>query len=171
MKLSYSCRKTANHKRFAGTLPTPTAQLPRCGPWGSEHCMLHPTCQSFGIWYRGLKGEGLQERLVSTHPAQARNPRHTPPPLANCSYTTPADGCVLVHQGKEAGVPGPQRQGKKKLALKSGLKTHLHYLEDDFKSACRWVIAGHTLASAIAQNYITMNFLGDSPCPGFPSRM
>lgn len=131
-------------------------------------CILcvSPLGSGTGDW----RERGLQERLVSTHPGQARNPRHTPPPLANCSYTTPADGCVLVHQEKEAGVPGPQRQGKKKLALKSGLKTHLHYLEDDFKSACRWVIAGHTLASAIAQHYITMNFLGDSPCPGFPSR-
>lgn len=61
-------------------------------------------------------------------------------------------GVSLCIKERRPGVPGPQRQGKIKLALKSGLKTHLHCLKDDFKSACRWVIAGHTLTSALYNN-------------------
>lgn len=38
-----------------------------------------------------------------------------------------------MHQGKEAEVPGPKRQAEKKLTLKSGLKAHLHYLEDNLQ--------------------------------------
>lgn len=52
----------------------------------------------------------------------------------------------------------PETRKEKKLALKSDLKTHLHYLEDDFKSACRWVIAGHTLTSALYNNEFPWRF-------------
>lgn len=80
-------------------------------------------------------------------------------------------GVSLCTKERRPGSQGPRDKQGKKLTVKSDLKTYLHYLEDAFKSACPWVLAGHTPASANTQHYITINFLGDSPCPGFPSRM
>lgn len=66
-------------------------------------------------------------------------------------------GVSLCTKERRPGSQGPRDKQGKKLTVKSDLKTYLHYLEDAFKSACPWVLAGHTPASANTQHYITIS--------------